>query len=787
MSRLRLKKVLRDLWLHRARSAMVVLAIVTGLVGAGAVLDSWALLRRITRDEYLATSPASATLHVDSVDAALLAAVRALPSVRDAQARRTVVASVQLGGAWTTALLFAAPDLAAQRIGHVVREQGSWPPPDGAVVIEQSSLEFAGLAVGDSVLLRVGDGPPVRLPVTGVARDAGLAPGWMEHVVYAFVTPATLAPLGAPTALDQLQFVVRDGALDRQAIRGVAAQVRDVTVRMGHRVRSVDVPEPGRHIHAGQMDSLLMTMGAFGVLALLMSAFLVVNLVTAMLAGQLREIGVMKAIGARPSQLAVMYLGLALALGLVATVIAIPVAALLGREYARFSAQLLNFTVEGQAIPRLAIVVQLATGLLLPTLAAAIPVLRGSRIPVAEALRDIGIDGGGATPAWLDRVRGPRRPLLLSLRNAFRRRHRMALTLVTLALGGAAFLGALDLRAAIRSSVGNLYGELLRFDMAIRLDGAHAADSVLAVVARVDGVAVVELWSGVRAALVGEDGLDGTFSITAVPPDSRLIALPVLAGRWLRDGDVGALVVNPRLMEEQPSLALGREVTLATGARSARWRVVGVVEAGPAPAAYMTRAALTQATGDARGSTVVIRAAARGAEEQSALIVRVRDALEAGSFPVASSQSMSASRHVIEDHLLMVAGFLLLMSQLTIVVGGLGLASTMSLAVLERTREIGVLRAIGAAPRTIMAIVQIEGLVIALLSWAIAVPLSLPISVLLGRAFSRIMMPVPVVLMPQVMALAEWLALVVAVSLVACAWPASRATRIPTAAALAYE
>ena len=495
---------------------MVVLAIVTGLTGAGAVLDTWSLLRRVTREGYRATNPASATLRVDSVAATLLAAVRAMPAVRAAQARRTVTASVQSASGSTTALLFASPELDRQPIGRLVREQGEWPPRDGALVVEKSSMEFAGVVVGDSVVLRIGDSAPVRLPVTGAARDAGLAPGWMDHVVYGFVTPATLAQLGASPVLDQLQIVVRANALDRRAIRGVAGQVRDVATRLGHRVRTIDVPEPGRHVHAAQMDSLLMTMGAFGLLALLMSGFLVVNLVTGMLAGQVREIGIMKAIGGRPSQLATMYLALALVLGLAASAIAIPLAAYLGREYARFSATLLNFSIDGYDIPRVAFAVQLAAGVILPLLAAAIPVVRGARIPVAAALRNVGIDGT-ATPAWLDRVRGPRRPLLMSLRNAFRRRARLTLTLLTLAVGGAAFLGALDLRASIRRSVGHLYGDLLRFDMTIRLDGPHAADSVEAVVSRIDGVEAVEGWSGARAALVGDDGLVGTFVIAGLP------------------------------------------------------------------------------------------------------------------------------------------------------------------------------------------------------------------------------------------------------------------------------
>ena len=135
----------------------------------------------------------------------------------------------------------------------------------------------------------------------------------------------------------------------------------------------------------------------------------------------------------------------------------------------------------------------------------------------------------------------------------------------------------------------------------------------------------------------------------------------------------------------------------------------------------------------------------------------------------------------------MVVDFLSVMGWLMLVVGALGLASTMAIGVLERTREIGVLRAIGARDGAILAIVQAEGLTIGLLSWAIALPLSVPMSLALGAAFGRIMLPVPVRIIPDGTAVLAWLALVLVVSVGASAWPAWRAMRVPAARALSYE
>ena len=780
----RWRKALGDLRQHVGRTVVVVIAIAVGLAAAATILNAWALVEEATTKGYLASDPAAATIRVDSADAALIALVREQPGVRDAQARRTTMARAHIGGAAITAQLFTVDPAEPVRIGAVVWENGG-PPTDGTLTIERSSLDFSGATVGEDVVLSVGDGPAIAVPARALARDVGLAPGWMEHLLYGFVSPSTLTALGVPSALNEIRVVFDDASLTQAQVRARAFAIREAIEATGHVVRDVEVPVPGEHIHSAQMDSLLYTQFAFALLALALSAFLVVNLISAMLVGQTREIGVMKAIGARPAQLATMYLAVAGTLGIAAAAIAVPAALVVGRRYAALRAEMLNFDLTGYSVPWWVIALEIGVAVLLPIVAAAVPVWRGCRVPVNDALRDVGISGAGLGE-WSLRLRGLPRPLLLALRNSFRRRQRTALTLGTLSLGGAVFLGANNLRAAVLDVTEAIFSAN-RYDFTLRLAAPLPADSLEAMARAVDGVAIAEAWSGVRAAIDKGDGTFGnTFTITAPPAATRLFQPELKEGRWLRADDDHALVIGLGMQRAEPALRTGSTLRLSVGGATEEWTVVGVIGGGPGIVTYGTREdILRRYPGGA--ATLAVKSAYDGSASQLDLIARLRrDFGERGAF-VSSSAMLAEAKRGVDDHLLMVVAFLGVMGWVTLLVGGLALASTMGLAVLERTREIGVLRAIGARHGAILMLVQVEGMAIALLSWVVAIPLSVPMSLALGEAFSRIMLPVPPRYAPNVTGVVIWLALVLVVSVVACAWPALRAMRVPTAAALSYE
>jgi hypothetical protein len=92
----------------------------------------------------------------------------------------------------------------------------------------------------------------------------------------------------------------------------------------GHEVQRVDIPRPGKHPHSDLTGILLLAMSSFGLFVLVLSGILVINLLTAMMASQVRQIGVMKAIGGTRWQIAGIYFGQALFLGIAAVVVSVP-------------------------------------------------------------------------------------------------------------------------------------------------------------------------------------------------------------------------------------------------------------------------------------------------------------------------------------------------------------------------------------------------------------------------------------------------------------------------------
>lgn len=760
----RARKVAGDLGASKARSALVVLSIAVGVTAVGTVVGARGLMAdslAAARDQ--GRFPA-ATLRTDPLDAALLARLRDLPGVELLEARSLVAVRLDAGGR-RLELALTAGAFESSGLARVRPEVGAWPPPEDGLLLERDSLAVAGLRIGDAVRVTAPGGAPRSVLVAGTVHDVTPPSASTSGVLSGYVTPDTLRALGYDGGPNQLHLGVTAGA-GRAAARRVVVAVRAEIEGSGRTVLAATVPEPGRFWAHDQVDAMVLLLTVLGAVALLMSGFLVANSISALVAEQLRQIGVMKAVGAGGRDTAVVYLGVALVLGALALAVSMPLGAVAAATLAGYAAGLVNLDPAPFRIVPEAVALQAAAGLVVPLVAALGPVVSASRVTVREAVASQGLGGVGAAGlvAGLAR-RAPTIPasVRLSLANAVRRPRRLALTLAALVLAGTALLAVLSVRSSLARTLDD--GSRYRaYDVAIDLDRPIPVEDVERAVA-----AEAEAWPVASAYVGGGD----TFTVLGAPEGTQLVRPFVVEGRWLRAGDERALVVNDQLLDAEPALRPGSETTLSVDGRSGTWRVVGVVRGLlEGPLAYAPAAEI----GDAR------RVLAAGAAVQG-----LPERLEAAGIPVASIVTAAERRALDEKNYGTLVSFLLVMAALLAVVGGLGLAGALGLGVIERTRELGVLRAIGAGDADIARLVLAEGVAVAAVGALAAVPLSLPAGRALAEAVGELFLGGPPTYAFATWGAVAWLGVALLVALVAGALPALRAARLPVRKLVAYE
>jgi putative ABC transport system permease protein len=774
------RKAIRDFWQERGRTVLVVLAIALGISAFAAVLSSYAILVRELDQGYLATNPASAVLRVNSIDRDLVKAILQNPEVSDAEPRRTIGGQIKAGPVqWRNLILFVVEDYGNIRVSKLVPESGAWPPATGEILIERDAFQVAEANIGDAVTVKTANGVEQPLVISGSVHDVGQAQARMENIVYGYINLATLVQLGEEPRFDQLNILVAQNRFDEDHIRRVAGDVEQLIKSRGYDVRRVEIPPPGKHPHSDLTGILLLAMSSFGLFVLVLSGILVINLLTAMMASQVRQIGVMKAMGGTRWQIARIYFGQALFLGLAAVIVSIPLGILGSRALCRYMAMFLNFDINSFAVPLWVYLLVALIGLVAPLIAAAYPIWRGTATPVRVALSDFGLSqasfGASAFDRALTRIGGTFSLIAFAIRNSFRRRARLVLTLLTLAAGGLFFLTALNIRASMVNTLDRMFA-MRKSDLTVSFAKPYEFEKIQKAVSNTPGVTHAEGWFTTEAT-IGER----RFGIVALPANTQLLDFDVIEGRKLTPQDTDAIVINNALAGREPKMRVGETVTLRIGGEEKAWRIVGLAREAfaPAPVGYIPLTGMVNSLRLALDNT--------DPDAISELKAELDRNLEAQGVRARGSSTKSESRFGFDQHMLMIYVFLIVMSAIVGGVGGLGLMTTMSLNVLERRREMGVMRALGATPRIVWLMILAEGIVIGLLSWTIAALLAWPISKAIGDFLVKVMFRSGLDFTFEPLGLVIWMLVSIGLSAVASFLPAWRASRVTVREALAYE
>ncbi|HYJ05126.1 MAG TPA: ABC transporter permease, partial [Chthoniobacterales bacterium] len=544
------RKIAGDFRQHRLQIFLIAVILVLGTAGVVAALNARAILAREIARSYQRANAPDIILWFDKVDPALFDLIRARPGVAQVDARAVAFTRIAgKSGEWFPMRLTVLPDFARQTVNLIHWDEGAWPADNAGIMIEQSGIPLLDAREGDRVSVRTLTGGTATIPVSGFVHDPAVAPSNQDRMIYGYITPVAASFLGQSGELDQLLVTL--------TARGSMSDVAEFTDDLSGWLKARNAAPlradalNNKHPHAGLMTAMLRIFEVLAGIAFICSATLAAFVISLWMKREVRQVGIMKTLGARSFQLAWQYLALVAPLILLATALALPIGTAIGRWVVQYHKTMLNIDVADWTVPRSLALGEILFALGIPFLAMALPIVRAARTSVRKAIQDPGIiapRGPIRLTSRLIKMPGNRR-WTFALRNTFRRPWRLSLTLLALSAGGALLLTA-----------HNNYESLMRVidaalaarghDVEVQLQRPAPAAELEAVAGGVPDVEIAEAFRRAGVNLVANDG--GSLAVRegrrmllcGYPEGTRLLKLPLQGGRWPGPNDGNAVVVN---------------------------------------------------------------------------------------------------------------------------------------------------------------------------------------------------------------------------------------------------
>lgn len=778
-----------DLTRRRARTLFTVLTLAIA-VASISFFAIPTLIDRTMQDEVQAGRLADVTVAMRPVDlgAAELADLAALPNVAAVEPRSRVDVRVLIGERRAPARVIGVRDFADQGVDVVRVESGRAPGPDELLAdIQDANTGVYDGAAGDTVTLVGAAGERTALTLSGRGRTL---PGGEQvqddKVVVLYAPAATVARLSGETGYGELALRLDDPSptAARATVERVRARLEAVPGFAGFtNLPAIRVPGdwPGR----SDTEQFAELLGVITVLALISASVLVSNTLSTLVAEQTRAIGVMRAVGARRRQVALVYARTTLLLGAVGAAAGTILGVVLSSALARYFGATYWAVDVGVGVDAQVVVASLLVGLVAPPLAALPAIRRALGVDLREALEATGsaTGGTGAVDRALRRTTFLPRVVQLGLRNVGRHKRRSAATAAIVALAVGNLLAVLALAQAASDATRSSWGSHLE-DVQISTGGAPFDARARQAVLATPGVAEAEPVLKNTVELAGRQAF--VWGMEREP----LFAYRLAGGRWFdadEDRSGARVAIVERNIAQQAGIGIGDTVTLETAAGGARFRVIGIAtnQQEDGTALYVplstTRALLHR---PAQASAYWIKADRGDPAAVDRVTALLEDRLAALGFEVASEIRYVAERDEVAANSSLtttigVLGFLVVAMSMV------GLANAITTNVLERTREIGILRGIGARARDVRRIFTTEGLALALGGWLAGIPLGY----LLTRLIVRLVWEVVEVRLPVVFPPGNVVVALVGTSLLALvvlALPVRRAVRFRPGEALRH-
>jgi len=791
------RKVWRDLWRNKGRTLMVIMSISVGVMAVGMVVAGNTLVLGQMAKSHVDSNPSHAVLWLNGiVDEDTIRSLERISGVEDIEgySDSSIRWKATLDGNWQDGHIVSYPEFVDQTFDQMTLKEGNW-PESKSIGVEAAHIDsYNAPGIGGTVYFEINDRPRA-LTVNGIFRNPWEWPTPFGQNAAFYVTTNDFEKIAGYSGFNMLRITVTD--YSKKNVQQAIDDINEKLKVQGMSIGFSEVLHPEDHYLQEMINGVGMVLTVMAIASLGLSVMLVINTINALIAQQIPQIGIMKAIGGIRRQISILYLAAIFVYGFLSLVIAVPLGAYAGNVLAQWMLYLLNVPITPFEIIPTVLMLQISVGLLTPLLAGLYPVLQGVAIPAAQAISQTGLGRGQYGRRIIDRlisgIRGIPRMAALSLRNTFRRPGRVVLTLLTLTFAGAIFIMVYSTQYSFVKTLDTIFSGF-GYEVQINFNQYQRIDEVIPLIESRPNVENAEMWTfrnaNIKVPETSGPGSEYEVFLRGVPSESPIFKPDLTAGRMLDPEDKQAILLNQKLAGKM-GVGVGDEIIIdISDVGETRWMVVGLVfdlNGRDQNTAFANIHVLNRVLHNVgRSAVAMVQGTDQSLVTQKAIEADLLDFFESKGMEVGYSAVSAEDRQQASAQFGILTQILMLMTILMAVVGSMGLSGTLSINVIERRREIGVMRAIGASSRDVGFIFTGEGLMLGLTSWLFALPIGLGAGPVFVKTLGQVI-DFPAEYYPGIQGIWIWLGVVTVLSIIASWVPARRATRISVNESLAYE
>ncbi len=777
-----LRKSFADVTRRKSRTLMVALGIFIGVFGLTVInVTQDTIFAAYTFNQGINADRPDLMLNVDKLDDTLLPQLTAVANVKSLEYQTVFVSQWRISAApgHVDFAINSFPDLQHIPVNPPQLTSGRYANAPGEITMSYGDLSFQSFNVGDMVTIDGAHGQ-AKLQVVGIMRISG------ENKPFGFMTDAGLAQLADTDATHFINIRVNDNAQQRST----AISVTQILAADHITVLRTDSPSlPG--ISQDQLSGIFTLLRILAILAVIISGLLILNTVATLVAEQTAIIGTMKAIGGSRNAIMLGYLLSVLLYSLLATLPAIAIGLLAGYQLADSLSATIPLAVGPFAVEPWIIILSLLIGFGVPFFAALLPLWNGTRISVRDALAAYGVSaepGSGPLIRLSRRLTWLSQTTWLGLHGTFRKRWRVTLTLLTLIIAGVGFLVVQTATASVNYTVAESYGTV-NADIYVTFRGTPTYTQTQSQLAALPNITRIEPYRAIHLTTQW-----GDLQMIGVTTDTQLYHTQIISGRWFQPSDTNVILLSDSAAS-RTGLTVGSAITLTNQSLT----VIGIIKQPVDVLGWIGSAVLPIDTlaeinrPPAVLQQYIVQAKDRSSAAVNQLANQIDQIINPAATPVVgqkfsfdnsveTSQSYTARR---QQTWYVLYALLYGVAVVISAAGIMGLAATLTASVLERRREIGMMRAMGANTRQVAQVFWVEGLALGGIAWCAAALLGLPLAFAFVQAFSGMVLPTDFIVDPS--AFMVMLVAVLAIAAIASIVPALRATRLRVAETLRYE